>query len=93
MSFFDELAKHADSAYGAIALLCTLVIIAILKYARTSLKVAFAIIILVMGIGAVLGINYNNKPTTQIFNQSNNGSGGVFNINSGSGVQINNEEK
>ncbi|TWD44043.1 hypothetical protein [Pantoea sp. SJZ147] len=93
MRFFDELARHSDSPYGVVALICSLVILLIFKYAPAYLKVKLSVSILVIGIIAVVIINSYARPPNQVLNQHNNGSGGVFNVNSGSGVQINNEGK
>jgi len=93
MTFFSELAKHTETAYGVVALICTLAIVGIMKYAPKSRKIFLIILVAAFSIAAVLFIHISTEPPTQVFNQSNNGSDGVFNNNSGSGVQINNEQK
>ncbi|WP_146109224.1 hypothetical protein [Pantoea ananatis] len=93
MSFFDELARHSDSPYGVVALMCTIVISLILRYAPTPHKISLSVSILVIGVVAVIIISGYARPPNQVVNQSNNGSVGVFNINSDSGVQINNGDK
>ncbi len=90
MVFLDELAKHTETAYGVVALIFVLAITGTMKVKNKALKLKLFVGIVVIGIGAVLIINSSFRPPAQVFNQSNNGNGGTFNNNSGSGIQINN---
>lgn len=90
MVLLDELAKHTESAYGVVALIFVLAITGAMRIKNKALKLKLCAVIVVISIGAVLIINFCSRPPAQVFNQSNNGNGGTFNNNSGSGVQINN---
>ncbi|WP_343550554.1 hypothetical protein [Pantoea sp.] len=90
MFFLDELAKHTETAYGVVALVFVLAITGALNVKNKALKLKLCVGIVVISIGAVLTINFSSRSPAQTFNQSNNGNGGTFNNNSGSGVQINN---
>lgn len=90
MVFLDELAKHTETAYGVVALIFVLAITGAMKFKNKALKLKLCVGVVIISIGAVLIINFSSRPAAQVFNQSNNDNGGIFNNNSGSGVQINN---